>query len=92
MAGTSTEGAAGGVDPGLHGLRQLPEVHMAGNDLALGADHADEGTLQLLLRESGGKEEGTVGGPVHPLGHLMAVHGKAPFKNMSNIFCFLYTF
>ena len=73
-------GAAGGVDAGLHGLRQLVKVRVAGNDLALGADHADEGTVQLLLGESGGEEEGAVGGPVHPLGHLMAVHGKAPFK------------
>ena len=55
-------GAAGGTDSSLDRLGNLVQVHVAGDDLIVGTDHADEGTLQFLLGVAQGVEQGAVGG------------------------------
>ena len=67
-------GAAGGPDAGLHRLGDLVQVHVAGDDLVIGAHHADEGPLQLLLGVAQGIEQGAVGGALHALRHVVAAH------------------
>ena len=71
-------GAAGGPDAGLHRLGDLVQVHVAGDDLVVGAHHADEGPLQLLLGVAQGIEQGAVGGALNPLGCIFAdlLHNK----------------
>ena len=66
--------AAGGADARLDGLGDLVEVHVAGDDLVVGAHHADEGALQLLLGVAQGVEQGAVGGALHALRHVVAAH------------------
>ena len=51
--------AAGGADARLDGLGDLVQVHVAGDDLVVGAHHADEGALQLLLGVAQGVEQGS---------------------------------
>ena len=50
-------GASGGTDAGLHRLGDLIQVHVAGDDLVVGTDHADERPLQLLLGIAQGIEQ-----------------------------------
>ena len=66
--------AAGGADARLDGLGDLVQVHVAGDDLVVGAHHADEGALQLLLGVAQGVEQGAVGGALHALRHVVAAH------------------
>ena len=68
--------AAGGADTRLHGLGDLVQIHVAGHDLIVGAHHADEGTLQLLLGVAQSIEQGAVGGAFHALGNIVAAHRK----------------
>ena len=69
-------GAAGGADAGLHGLGDLVQVHVAGDDLVIGADHADQGALQLLLGIAQGIEQGAVGGGGDAFFHNVRTHTK----------------
>ena len=56
-------GAPGGVDTGFHRLCQLIQMGMSGDDVALGGYHADQGLLQLLVREARGVKQGPVRRP-----------------------------
>ena len=76
-------GAAGGTDSGLDSLGNLVQVHVAGDDLIVGTDHADEGTLQLLLGVAQGVEQGAVGGGRHALFDHIASHWKKPPLSLS---------
>ena len=69
-------GASGGTDAGLHRLGDLIQVHVAGDDLVVGTDHADERPLQLLLGIAQGIEQGAVGGGGGPLFNDIAAHGN----------------
>ena len=83
--------AAGGPDAGLHGLGDFVQVHVAGNNLVIGADDADQRALQLLLGVAQGVKEGPVGGPFDALGDVAAaffhmlsasyVSGRKPGKS-----------
>lgn len=53
-------------DAGFDGLHDLVDVHMAGHDLVIGADHAHQRALDLLLRQAQGIQQAAVGGPLHP--------------------------
>ena len=53
--------AAGGPDAGLDGVGDLIQVHVAGDDLVIGADHADQRPLQLLPGKTQGIEQRAVG-------------------------------
>lgn len=46
-------GAAGGIDASLDSVCQLAQMGMAGDNVALGAHHADQRLLQFLFRKSG---------------------------------------
>ena len=71
--------APGAPDAGFDGFGDFVQVHVAGNDLIVGADHADEGALQLLLGIAQGVEEGAVWGALHAAGHVVAAHGMTSF-------------
>ena len=58
MAGNIDGRAARGADTGLDGLGDLVEVHVAGDDLVVGADHADQRARQLLVRIAQGVQRG----------------------------------
>ena len=66
--GEDNGGAAGHGYTQLHGLHDLVQIHVAGDDLIVGADDADEGPLLLLL----GQAQSVVQAPVG--GVLRAVH------------------
>ena len=72
-------GAAGHGNAGFHSLHDFIQVHVAGNNVILGADHADQRTLQFLFGKSQGVEQGAVGGALHAFGHCIASQGKASF-------------
>ncbi len=72
-------GAAGGADAGLDGLGDLVQVHVAGDDLVVGADHADQGALQLLLGVAQGIEQAAVRCPFGAFFDVIAVHFFSPF-------------
>ena len=55
-------GAAGGADAGFDGFGDLVQIHVAGNDFVIGADHADQRALQLFLGVSQSVEQGAVWG------------------------------
>ena len=69
-------GASGGTDAGLDSLGDLVQVHVAGDDLVVGTDHADERPLQLLLGIAQGIEQGAVGGGGGPFFNDIAAHGN----------------
>ena len=69
-------GAAGGPDAGLDGLGNLVQVHVAGDDLIVGTDHADERALQFLLGVAQGVEQRAVGGGGGPFFDDIAAHGN----------------
>ena len=71
--------APGTPDAGLDRLGNFVQIHVAGDDLIVGADHADEGALQLLLGVAQGVKEGAVGGALHAPGHVVAAHGMTSF-------------
>ena len=76
-------GAAGGVDTGFHRLCQLIQMGMSGDDVALGGYHADQGLLQLLVREARGVKQGPVRRPVRALCHLIADHIETSIHSMT---------
>ena len=71
-------GAAGGVDAGFDSVGQLAEMGVAGDDVALGGHHADQGLLQFLIGKSGGVKQGSVGRSIRPLRDLVAAHEMIP--------------
>ena len=54
----------GGADTRLDRLRDLIQIHMAGDDLIIRADHAHQGTLDLFLRQPKRKQQAAVRAPV----------------------------
>ena len=72
--GEHNGGAPGGPDPGLHRLGDLIQVHVAGHDLVIGADHAHQGAGELLVRIAQGVQQRTVGGALHPGLDLFRTH------------------
>ena len=67
-------GAAGHADAGLHRLGDLVQVHVAGNDLIFGADHADDRPVQFLLGQAQGPEQGAMGNAVYAAFHQVTSH------------------
>ncbi len=67
-------GAAGRPDASLNGLGDLIQVHVAGDDLIIRADHADEGALQLLPGVAQGIEQRAVGGGGSPFFYNIRTH------------------
>ena len=65
--------ASGGPDASLDGFGNLVQVHVAGDDLIIGADHADERAFQLLLGVAQGVKQRTVGSPFDTLGDVAAL-------------------
>ena len=92
--------APGRPDTGLDGFGDLVQVHVAGDDLIVGADHADQRALQFLFGVAQGIEQGAVGGPFDALGdvaaeifHVLAsyVSGDFPGKSASyRVFIIIY--
>ena len=83
-------GTAGGPDAGLDGLGDLVQVHVTGNDLVIGTDHADEGPLQLLLGVAQGVKQGTVGGGGSPFLDDVRAHNEVPPQKqnqLSDFYC-----
>ena len=72
-------GASGGLDAALHGGSQLVQVHVAGNDVAVGADHGDQGLFQILGRVAQGVKQAAVGRPLGALCHIVTAHGVLLF-------------
>ena len=67
-------GAAGGPNTGLDGLGDLIQVHVAGDDLIIRADYANEGALQLLPGVAQGIEQRAVWGGGSPFFHNVRAH------------------
>ncbi|SCJ47210.1 Uncharacterised protein [uncultured Blautia sp.] len=67
-------GTAGGLDAAFYRVGQLVQIHVSGNDVAVGADHSDQGLLQVLRRVAQGVEKAPVGCPLGALGHIITAH------------------
>ena len=76
--------------PAAHGdteadcLRDLVEVHVAGDDLIVGADDTDQGTAQFFLRKAQGIIEGAMGRILEPIDEGIFDHKKVSFTKYSN--------
>ena len=67
--------AARGADTGLDGLGDLVEVHVAGDNLVIRADHADQRARQLLVRIAQGIQKAAVRRALHAGFDLLRTHG-----------------
>ena len=76
-------GAPGSADACLHRLGDLVQVHVPGHDLVIGADHADEGALQLLLGVAQCVEQGAVGGGGNAFFHNIGTHESVLLEYLS---------
>ena len=66
--------AACGPDTGLYSLGDLVQPHVAGDDLVIGADHADEGPGKLLIGIAQRVKQAAVGRPLHAGLDLFRTH------------------
>ncbi len=66
--------ASGGPDAGLDRLGNLVQVHVAGDNLVVGADHPDHRPLQLLLGVAQGVEQRAVRRGGYALLHNIRAH------------------
>ena len=84
--GADFEGdAAGHVDAGLHGLGDLVEVGVTGNDVVARAQHRDEGAIHLLVGDAVRLEQAAVRRARHPSLDLVASQLHRPrFLSRSN--------
>ena len=62
------------LDTGLDRIGDLIQIHVAGHDLAVGADHADEGALQLFGGVAQGVKQAAVRGALRAFGHVVTSH------------------
>ena len=67
-------GAACHLDTGLDGLGDLIQIHVAGDDLAVGAHHADEGAVQLFRGVAQSVKQAAVGRAFRAFGHVVTSH------------------
>ena len=70
-------GAAAHGDADADRFRDLVEVHVAGDDLVVGADDTDEGTSQLFLREAQSVVEGSMRRVIEPIDDRIFDHGDS---------------
>ena len=63
-------GAASHADAGLDGLGDLVQMHVARDDLVVGADDADEGPVSFFFGKAQRCEQTAVGSAIHPLGDV----------------------
>ena len=66
--------AACGPDTGLYSLGDLVQPHVAGDDLVIGTDHADEGPGKLLIGIAQRVKQAAVGRPLHAGLDLFRTH------------------
>ena len=62
------------LDTGLDCIGDLIQIHVAGHDLAVGADHADEGALQLFGGVAQGVKQAAVRGALRAFGYVVTSH------------------
>ena len=75
-------GTASYADTGFHSLCDFIQMHMSGNDLILGADHADDGTVQFLLSQAQSPEQGAMRDAVHAAFHQVTSHIAPHFLSL----------
>ena len=57
-------------DASLYGLSDLVPIHMTGNDLIIGADHAYQRAVRLLLGITQRRKQRPIGRTIHALGNV----------------------
>ena len=62
------------LNASFHGVGELVQVHVAGDDVAVGADYGDERLFQILGRAAQGIEQAAVRRPFGALCHIIAAH------------------
>ena len=67
-------GAACHLDACLDGVGDLIQIHVAGDDLAVGAHHTDEGAVQLFRGVAQGVKQASVGRALRAFGHVVTSH------------------
>ena len=73
-------GAACHLDACLDGVGDLIQIHVAGDDLAVGAHHTDEGAVQLFRGVAQGVKQASVGRALRAFGHIVTSHGLFLFS------------
>ena len=63
-------GAASHADASLDRFCDLVQIHVAGDDLVVGADDTDQRPVGLFLGKAQRSEQTAVGGAIHPLGDV----------------------
>ena len=59
---------------GLDGVGDLIQIHVAGDDLAVGAHHTDEGAVQLFRGVAQGVKQASVGRALRAFCHIVTSH------------------
>ena len=66
--------------PCLDGIGNLIQIHVAGDDLAVGGNDADQRAVQLLRRVAQRIRQAAVWGPLRAFFDVIAVHRFSPFS------------
>ena len=72
-------GAARHLHTGLHGIGDLIQIHVAGHDLAVSADHADQRALQLFGGVTQCIKQTAVRRTLRAFGHVVTSHNISSF-------------